>query len=157
MAWSFAHGSYNGVDLSGVRAAASVTSETNLSNDAPHRSELVVDASATDQQAAAVASLLQAKCGSQLGQIVTVRRAPISFTHTSTGYAVNASGFAVMSVQYMPDDSCCTMAGNVWYSPLTQLDHRKVGYTETAAYTGTIADPWERHGENSAFYGAFTF
>jgi hypothetical protein len=45
----------------------------------------------------------------------------------------------------------------VWFTPLSPLDHRKVGFTDTASYSGTVGDRWERHGENSAFYGAFTF
>ncbi|HVT89192.1 MAG TPA: DUF1326 domain-containing protein [Tepidisphaeraceae bacterium] len=157
MAWNFASGSVDGVDLAGVRVAAAVTSETNLLNNAPHRSELVVDTAATDRQVAAVVNLLRSRSGEQLGQIVTVRRSPVSFTHTSDGYSVDAKGFARMDVQYMPDDSCCKMPGNVWYSPLTPLQNRKVGYTETASYTGTIADRWQRSGENSAFYGSFSF
>src|SRR5262245_14587524 len=41
MAWSFSAGQYNGVDLAGVRVAASVTSPENLSDErAPHRAQL---------------------------------------------------------------------------------------------------------------------
>jgi hypothetical protein len=48
-------------------------------------------------------------------------------------------------------------ANLVWYTPLSPLDHRKVGFTDTASYSGTVGDHWERHGENSAFYGSFTY
>ena len=37
------------------------------------------------------------------------------------------------------------------------IQNRKVGYTEYATYSGTIADPWSRTAENSAFYGTFTY
>ena len=63
-----------------------------------------------------------------------------------------------MSVQPMPNDECCSQPSLVWYTPLTPLEHRKVGYTQSATYTaGTLTDAWQREGENSAFYGAFAF
>jgi hypothetical protein len=41
---------------------------------------------------------------------------------------------------------------------LSPIEHRKVGYTESASYTaGTVSDVWERAGENSAFYGAIAW
>jgi hypothetical protein len=158
MAWSFADGSYHGTSLAGVRVMAAVTSDANLGDDhAARRSELLVDPAATDAQVAAVRALLADKCGDELGQIAKVSRGSISFAHNSEGYIVEAAGFGSMLVQPMPDDSCCVQTNLVWYTPLAPLDHRKVGFTETASYAGSIADRWERHGENSAFYGAFTF
>jgi hypothetical protein len=158
MAWSFTGGSYNGVNLKGVRAAAAVICTDSLGNEqAARKSELVVDTSATDQQVAAVKALIESKSGQQLGQIVSVRRGSISFAHSDKGYAVDAAGFAKLAVQHLPDDSCCRMASDVWFSPLSPLTSRKVGYTETAGYSGTLADQWQRSAENSAFYGQFSF
>jgi hypothetical protein len=155
MAWSFTSGSYNGVDLGGVRAMAAVTSNANLGDDhASRRVELAVDPSASGAQIAALKDLL----GSRIGQIVTVRRTAIEFGRQERNYLVNAAGFATLSVQPMPNDACCTQPELVWYTPLFQLNHRKVGYTLNAAYmAGTLADPWQRQEENSAFYGSFTF
>jgi hypothetical protein len=158
-AWSFTSGSYDGTDLTGVRAAAAVTSDANLGEQlAARKVELVVDSRATEAQAAAVRSLLAAKCGAQLGQIVAVRRAPISFAHVDRKYDIKVAGFASMAVEPMPNDECCAQPNLVWYSPLSPCENRKVGYTEHADYTaGTLADRWQREGENSAFYGAFSF
>jgi len=156
LAWNFTGGSINGVDLRGLRAVAAVTSNANLGDEqADRRTELAVDSSATDQQVAALKSLLQSSRGSQLGQIVAIRRTPVTFSHGDKGYVVEAAGFASMSVQYMPDDSCCAQPNLVWYSPLSLLEHRKVGFTESASFTGAIGDHWQRSGENSAFYGDF--
>lgn len=158
MAWSFTGGSYDGVDLSGVKAVAAVTSAENLSDtDSPHKAELAVDPSASEKQVAALEALLEAKCGTSLGKIVAVRREPVMFTHGKTGYAVQAGNFAEMVVDYRADNACCIQPNLVWYSPLTPLDHRMVGYTEVAGFNGTIAEPWQRAGEDGAFYGAFTF
>jgi hypothetical protein len=156
MAWSFTSGSYNGVDLAGVRAAAAVTSEANLGQDQPRKVELIVDTKATDAQATALAGLLREK---HLGDIAAIRRAAVSFTHASDGaYTVKADEYATMSVRPMPNNECCAQPNLVWYTPLTTLEHRKVGYTDIAAYlAGHIGDRWERSGENSAFYGTFAF
>jgi hypothetical protein len=158
-AWNFTSGSYNGVNLAGVRAAAAVTSDANLGlQDAARKVELVVDTKATDAQVAAVRSLLDARCGSHLGQIVSVRRAPIVFAHADKKYFVKIDGFASMAIEPMPNNECCVQPNLVWYSPLSPCENRKVGFTEHADYTaGTIADRWQREGENSAFYGAFSF
>lgn len=158
MAWKFTGGSFNGVSLDGVRAAAAVTSPANLGDEAGVRTtELTVDSSASSAQVKAVQELIQSKLGAQIGKIVSVRRAQVSFAHTSTGYVVDAAGFATMNVEYMPDDSCCKQANAVWYTPLTPLQQRKVGFTEEASFTGKITDRWSRYGENSAFYGTFVF
>lgn len=158
-AWNFRSGQWSGVDLSGVRAIAAVTSTANLGQDSGQRkAELIVDSSATKAQVAAVANLLQTRSAKQLGQIVSVRQSPISFTHNAADYAVKADGIADLTVRPMPNNECCKQPNLVWYTPLTPVGNRKVGYTEHAAYTaGTIGDSWQREGENSAFYGAFAF
>lgn len=158
-AWSFASGSWHGENLAGVRAAAAITADANLGQaDAARKVELIVDSHATDAQATAVRDLLTAKCGASLGRIVSVRQAPISFSDVNRRYVVKADGFATMTVAPMPNDECCTQPNLVWYTPLSPCQHRKVGYTEHAAYlAGTVADRWQREGENSAFYGAFSF
>jgi hypothetical protein len=158
-AWNFTSGSWNGVNLAGVRVMSAVNGDTNLGDDASvNKSELLFDSSATDAQISAVADLLKSRNASELGTIVNVRRGNVSFSHVGTDYAVKADGFAEMTVQSMPNDECCKQPNLVWYEPLTNLDHRKVGYTLHASYVGGSAgDPWQWEAENSSFYGAFSF
>ena len=157
-AWSFTGGSYNGTDLSGVRAMAAVSSEQSLGLEGTRKAELIVDTHATDAQANAARDLIQSKCGDRIGKIVSLRRAPVTFTHTTKDFAVKADGIAELTVQPMPNNECCAQPNLVWYAPLSPIEGRKVGYTLTASYTaGTIGDRWQREGENSAFYGTFAF
>jgi len=158
-AWNFTSGAWHGVDLTGVRAMAAVSSDANLGlEQAARKTELVVDSAATAEQAAAVASLLNQKCGAQLGTIVSTRRAPVSFRQNGGQYLVKSDGYGSMSVKAMPDAGCCKQPNLVWYSPLCPVTGRKVGFTQSAGYTaGTLADPWQREGDNSAFYGSITF
>jgi hypothetical protein len=157
-AWSFASGSWDGVSLTGVRAVAAVASDANLGQEKARKTELVVDSSASNAQLKAVASLLKQKCGQSLGEIVSVRKGTVAFTRVANEYRVSADGFAAMSVRPMPNGECCAQPNLVWYTPLSPIEHRKVGFTQTAAYTaGTVGDGWERAGENSAFYGSFSW
>jgi hypothetical protein len=157
MAWNVTAGSWDGVNLAGVRALAVVSADANLVDaQAARRSELIVDISATDAQAAALVKAFKGRYADALGQVVSVRRAPVIFRHDGTAYSVGTSSVA-LSVEAMPDNLCCRMPQLVWYEPLVPLNGRKVGYTKKATYAGGPAgDAWERAGENGAFYGNFS-
>ncbi|GAC1446358.1 MAG: hypothetical protein NVSMB56_04280 [Pyrinomonadaceae bacterium] len=157
MAWNVASGQWHGVDLAGVRALAIVSADANLADaGAAHRSELVIDTGATEQQAAAMSEALRMNYKSSLGSVVAVRRAPVNFQHEARTYTVGASDLALMKVEAMPNDECCKMPHLVWYAPLVSLTNRKVGYTKKAIYAGgKVGDTWQRTGENGAFYGDF--
>ena len=159
MAWHVTSGEWNGVDLTGASVVVVVSADDNLSNEsAARRSEIIIDESASHTQAAALLDLLKSKYVASLGKIVSVRSAPVSFSHEGKSYSVRASDLTSISVEAMPNDLCCKMPGMVWYSPLVPLENRKVGYTRKALYSGdTVSEAWQRSGENSAFYGRFSF
>jgi hypothetical protein len=158
LAWHVNSGSWQGVDLSGVRAMAAITSDSNLAESgAARKSEIVIDSSVAPAQSAAMLALIKSQAGESLGNVISVRSAPIKFVHYDRQYRVSAADFAAMDVQGMPNDECCKQPNLVWYTPLVHLDWRKVGYSNTSAYTaGTLTDPWQRADENDAFYGTFT-
>jgi hypothetical protein len=158
MAWNVTSGAWNGVDLTGMRAIAVVSADDNLSNaQAGRRAELIMDKSASHAQAVAMLDAIKSRYAEALGQIISVRTAPINFKHEGKTYEVG-SAEAAINVEAMPNDLCCRMPNLVWYSPLVSLGQRKVGYTVKAVYAGhTVGDNWERAGENSAFYGNFAF
>ena len=158
MAWNVTSGKWNGVDLTGMRTIAVVSAADNLENaQAGRRSELIMDKSASHDQAVAMLDAIKSRYADTLGQIISVRTAAIDFKHEGKTYQVSSTEAAI-NVEAMPNDLCCRMPNLVWYSPLVSLGQRKVGYTVKALYTGhTVGDNWERAGENSAFYGSFAF
>jgi len=158
MAWNFAAGRWNGTDLAGLKAIAVVSADENLENaKAARRSEIILENSASHDQKVAMLEALKSRYAATLGEIVSVRSAPITFKHEDKSYEV-ASAEAAINVEAMPNDLCCRQPNLVWYSPLVQLAGRKVGYTLKAVYSGhAVGDRWERDGENSAFYGSFAF
>lgn len=157
MAWNVTSGSWDGVDLKGMRAIAIVSADDNLSSaQAARRSELIIDKAASHAQAVAMLSAIKSRYAEALGEIISVRSAPIEFKHEGKTYEVS-SAEAAINVEAMPNDLCCRMPNLVWYSPLVPVGQRKVGYTVKALYAGhTVGDTWQRAGENSAFYGSFT-
>ena len=157
MAWNVTSGKWQGVDLTGVRVMAIVSSDANLGEkNAARKSEVVID-SPSRSQSLAVLNAIKEKYAASLGDIVKVRNAPIKFVREGKTYAVAADD-ATIAVEAMPNDLCCKMPNLVWYTPLVGLENRKVGYTTNAVYSGnTVGEQWSRAGENSAFYGSFSF
>ena len=156
MAWNVTSGKWQGVDLTGVRVIAIVSSDANLAEDnAARQSEIIIDSNTSRTQALAMLNALREKYAASLGKVVEVRSAPISFERNGRTYAV-VTNEAAINVEAMPNDLCCKMPNLVWYSPLVGLENRKVGYTSKALYSGkVVGEPWSRSDENSAFYGTF--
>ncbi len=157
MAWNVTSGQWRGVDLTGVRVMAIVSADANLSdNSAARRSEIIINREASHTQVVAIMEALKTRYAASLGKIVSVRSAPLTFRHEGKSYSVSAGDLAAINVEAMPNDLCCKMPNLIWYAPLVSLDNRKVGYTTKVLYAGdTIGEPWQRSGENSAFYGSF--
>ena len=155
MAWNVTSGKWQGVDLTGVRVLAIVSSESNLADtNAARQSEIVID-STSRSQSLAILNAIKEKYAASLGNVVKVRNAPIKFVREGKTYAV-AADEATLNVEAMPNDLCCKMPNLVWYTPLVGIENRKVGYTTNASYSGhTVSEQWSRSGENSAFYGSF--
>jgi hypothetical protein len=159
MAWNVASGAWEGVDLAGLRAIAVVSAVANLADSkAARHSELIVDESASYAQTVALSKALKSRYQAALGEVVVVRNAPLSFEHQGKGYSVSSPALVAIEAEAMPDDLCCKMPQLVWYEPFVPLIQRKVGYTGKAFYAGgAVGDSWQRTGENSAFYGSFSF
>ncbi len=159
LAWSFASGTWRGVDVSGGRVLAIVNADANLADaDATRHSEIVVDA-ANDAQADALLDAMKENYVSVLGRVVQVRRAAVNFEHDKEGaYRVETAGVAGLAVAAMPDKGCCRMPHLVWYEPFAKIEGRRVGFVEKSFYEGGASgEAWQRQSENSAFYGTFAF
>lgn len=159
IAWNVKSGKWQGVELAGVRAIAIVSATENLADsNASRESEIIIGEDSSDAQSRAILNALRNRYATTLGKIISVRRGPLSFQHEGKAYSVRANRFASIEVEAMPDDLCCKMPQLVWYSPLFPIENRKVGYTTKASFEGgSVGDPWQRSGENSAFYGSFVF
>lgn len=157
MVWHVDRGSWDGVDVSGLTVLAAVSSTDNLKNTAAQReSAIFIDAKATPAQAEALEAAIEQLYGASLGKVVSVKAAPISFQKTGEHFAVVAPGVSKLVVDAMPNRECCKQPNLVWYAPLVKIDGRRVGYTRASGITAAVlGEPWEKSGQNTAFYGEF--
>ena len=82
LAWSFTCGTYNGADLTGVHAMAAVTcDQTSATSMPPARPNWSSTPAPPKRRPPPSQACLRKKSSADLGKIVTVRRAPITFSH----------------------------------------------------------------------------
>src|SRR5689334_18034406 len=117
MAWNVTSGKWQGIDLTGVRVLAIVSSDANLAEaNAARQSEIVIDSSASQAQSLAMLNAIKANYAGSLGNIVKGRNAPITCVREGKTLSV-AADEAKMNVEAMPNDLCCRMPNLVWYTP----------------------------------------
>jgi len=156
--WHVREGAWNGTSLDGLTAMAAIVSSSNLREEAaPRRSVLYIDAKATPAQAESLAAALTQRCAHALGEIVAIKRTPITFALQGEDYRVDAKGIGRLVVNAMPNHECCKQPNLVWYSPLVTISGRRVGYTRVSGIQDkTLGADWSKEGQNTAFYGTFT-
>lgn len=157
MVWNFAEGKWNGVDLSGLTVMAAVVCDKNLKEDSPRRSVLYVDAKASIAQFDTIKSLMLERYGSVFGEVLAVKRVPISFSIKSKTYRVQVENITNLAIEAMPDNACCKQPSFVCYTPLAEISERRVGFTLSSGIAEkTLKTQWAKSNQNSAFYGGFT-
>jgi hypothetical protein len=159
LAWDIASGVHNGVDLTGVRVAAAITSDQNLGDaQGARQAQIVIDEQASAVQVNAVMDLLHNRFAAVVGDIRSTRRSAVRFEHGDDGYVLSVPGFGSFAIRRMTDGECCKQPNQVWYSPLFPMSKSSVGFTSQAKFIGgSGAAPWERANENGSFYGTFAF
>jgi len=157
LVWHVRTGTASGVDISGLNVLAAVTAADNLKDAVTsRRTVLFIDERATPAQTKALAGLLMTSYKDSLGEIVAVKRAPITFTRTGDSFKVDARSIGKLDVAAMPNAECCKQPNLVWYQPLVNITDRKVGFTrESGIEDSTLGVSWSKLNQNTAFYGKF--
>jgi hypothetical protein len=137
LAWRITRGVYQGTPLAGVKVAAVVVGDANLSAyDGARRTALYVDESASDAQLQAIVALWQREYSQALGKIATVHRVPISFTQQ--GEAVRLSIPNLVEVQArkarLPEDA--HPGSFLWYQPFVPLRNSSLATALDYEYSG---------------------
>ncbi len=156
LGWSFASGSFEGVDLSGLSLAASVASDANLREGKSRRSVVYLPKAATPVQRRALFAWAEASLGDALGRIVGLVEADVEVALEADRYRVTVPGYAQLEGVLLPDRACCTMPYQVWYQPLFGVDASIVGESDRLLLTEKrLGQNLRREGENNAFVGTF--
>jgi hypothetical protein len=137
LAWRITSGVYQGIPLAGVKVAAVVVGNSNLSAyDGPRRTALYLDEGASDAQLQAIVALWQREYAQALGKIASVHRAPISFTQQ--GDAVRLSIPNLVEVQArkarLPQDA--HPGSFLWYQPFVPLRSSSLATALNYEYSG---------------------
>jgi len=159
MAWRFASGAWNNVDLSGLSAVAVVTAEDNLSQDEKsRRSVLYLDVRANEKQTAALRNLFATKFAATLGKVTATRAVATQVSNDGLNFSVRAGQAVSLDVNRYPCTHC-TQDAQIWYQPLAAAENVIVGKTVKTMFRDAALDrSWNDAQEaNSAFVGTFAF
>jgi hypothetical protein len=163
--WKIKNGSWQGVDVTGLSVVGVVRAEHTIGNLTekvnPAKAVIIVDEKATPEQSAALQSFAKKQAGDLLKDVVQVDSAPIEFAvsngniHSGT-VRLTAGSLAEIKTRAMSAaDHVC---GNeeVYYEPLTKLDHAMPTYSLENSYTGdSLGAKWHNRLKRSSFVGTF--
>lgn len=163
--WKIADGQWNGVDVSGLGVVGVIHTPHTLGLVTepvnPATAVLIVDSRANAEQRLALEAFARYAGGAWLDHIVKVHYAPIDLTfqndtiHSGVGKLTAGSLATIETRAFNMGDHVC---GNeeVWYQPLTKLEHFMPAYAQEDAFSGTgLGETWDKRFERSGFLGTF--
>ena len=163
--WRVSKGSFDGVSLDGLGVVGVVKASATLgdvhTNAYPVKSVLIVDERATPEQRMALQKFAARMGGDLMNQVVKVVYAPVDLTvknnniHSATA-TLKAGAIAEITTRAIHDgDHICTNE-EVWYQPLTKLEHAMPAYSLAHSYQGDgLGTTWKSPEKRSAFVGTF--
>lgn len=165
MGWRIDSGSFNGVDLSGMAVVGVIRANATLGdviNSAyPVQSVLIVDQKATGAQKEALQAFAKHMGGDLFQKVVRVDVQPITFEFEknnlhSVRATMKAGELAKIETRPIQDGDHHCSNEEVWYAPLTKLDHYMAGVTLSHEYSGKdLNTTWKSPAKRSAFVGSF--
>lgn len=162
--WRIAEGQFDGVDLKGLGVVGVVKASATLGdihNSAyPVKSVLIVDQRASVEQRMALQKFAKKMGGDLLQDVVKIVYAPVDLKiqgsiHNATA-TLKAGELAEVTTRAINDgDHICTNE-EIWYAPLTKLDHAMPAYSLAHNYKGDgLNTTWSSPEKRSAFVGSF--
>ncbi|HVO96839.1 MAG TPA: DUF1326 domain-containing protein [Bryobacteraceae bacterium] len=166
LGWKIEKGSWEGVPLDGLSVVGVVHSESTL-GDFMHpdavgaRAVLIVDEKASAEQRLALAQFARKMGAGLLNDVVRTEARGIAFStgdmHSREAKLVAGELAKVETRALAETDKICHNE-EVWYKPLTQLDHAMAAYTVEQSYQGKGLDTtWSYPGKRSAYVGTFQY
>ena len=163
--WKIKNGSWQGVDVTGLSVVGVVRAEHTIGNLAekvnPAKAVIIVDEKATPEQRAALQSFAKKQAGDLLKDVVEVDSAPIEFVASNGNIhsgSVRLTAGSLAEIQTRAMSAADHICGNedVYYEPLTKLDHAMPTYSLENSYTGNgLGAKWHNRLKRSSFVGTF--
>jgi hypothetical protein len=162
MGWQIERGTWDGVSLDGLSAAAVVRAKATLgdpyADPYPARSVIVVDDRATPAQQEALLAFVQHQGGPLFANVEYVERQPVVLEVSNAKGRARMQAGTVASIETRGVSSRDHVCGNevTFYQPLTPVEHAVPAVALTDSYQGNhLGETWELHGKRSAFVGTF--
>jgi hypothetical protein len=163
--WKVNNGNWEGVNVAGLSVVGVVRAEHTLGNIAEPvnkaKAVLIVDSRANAEQRLALQSFAKRMGGDLLKDVVKVDYAPIDFTVKDGnihGGAVKLTAGSLAEIQTRAMNAQDHICGNedIYYPPLTKLDHAMPTYSLENSYTGDgLGETWHNRLKRSSFVGTF--
>jgi hypothetical protein len=163
--WKISSGRWQGVDLAGLAVVGVVRTPHTLGLLSepvnPAKAVLIIDSRATAEQRTALAAFAAHMGGDLLRDIVQVDYVPIDLAirdgniHGGTARLTAGTLATIQTRGLTGADHIC---GNeeVWYPPLTSLEHAMPAYTEEGSFQGSgLNETWSNRFSRSGFLGTF--
>jgi len=164
--WKISKGSYNGVDLAGlgvvgVVRASNTLGAVNLSA-YPIKSVLIIDQKANDEQRVALAAFAKHMAGKLLSDVVRVEYRPVELTLANNDLhsmqaTLKAGELAKVQTRAMHEGDQICHNEEVWYTPLTSVNHAMPAYTLANSFQGDgLGTKWSSPDKRSSYIGSFS-
>ncbi len=165
MGWQIDKGSFDGVKLDGLGVVGVIQAGATLgdvhSEGYPVKSVIVVDQKATPAQRAALKNFAQFMAGDLLSAAHKVDVQPISLNvkngniHSMVA-TLTAGNIARIETRPLAEGDKICRHEEVWYSPLTKVDHAMPAYSVTAKWDGDgLGTKFNAAEKRGAFVGTF--
>ena len=163
--WKINSGAWQGVNVEGLSVVGVVRAEHTLGNLAepvnPAKAVLIVDRKANAEQRLALQSFAKHMAGDLLKDVVKVDYAPIDFAVQDGnihGGAVKLTAGSLAEISTRAMNASDHVCGNedVYYPPLSKVDHAMPTYSLENSYTGDgLGETWHNRLKRSSFVGTF--
>jgi hypothetical protein len=165
MGWKIEQGTYHGVALDGLAVMGVLRASNTLgdvtSSAYPIKSVLIVDARANEAQRAALTAFAKQMGGDLFSEVVRVDAQPIDFTMAkasvhSRELCMKAGKEAEIATRPLENGDQICHNEEVWYPPLTKVDHAMAAYTVADGFQGNeLGTVWSYPNKRASFVATF--
>lgn len=165
MGWMIEKGSFQGVPLDGLGVAGVIKAAATLGDihakDHSAKASLVVDAKATPAQREALIAFARHMAGDLLADVTHIEAQPIALDVKNQNIHLASVKFTAGKVvnietRSMAEGDKICRHEEVWYEPLTKVDHAMPAYSLTAKFDGEgLGTTFNAAEKRGAFVGTF--
>ena len=163
--WKVTKGAWQGVDLDGLSVVGVVRAHHTLGDvyesAYPVKAVMIVDSRANAEQRLALQSFAKHMAADLLQDVVRVDYQPIELSFANNDVhsmkaTLTAGNLAKISTRALKEGDQICHNEEVWYRPLTKLDHAMAAYSLANRFDGQgLGTTWSSPDKRSAFIGSF--